>query len=126
LANHSKGWIYVESDTHDFDLNFERMSNAPTKKGIAFLEATLFLAYEAQREATHVETGSLKSSTKKDSETRRHVWEGTITAGGASTGVNNPVNYAIYEKARGGAHDFQNVLDGYDAHWIVAVREAMD
>jgi hypothetical protein len=125
LAKHAAGWIYIEGDYSEVDREFKMLHNAPSPKGVKALETVLFLAYEAQKQNTHVLTGSLKSSTKRESEKRFREWEGTITAGGASKGINNPVDYAIYEKARGGPHDFQLVLDGFDFAWTVAVKEGM-
>ena len=55
---------------------------------------------------TYIPTGSLLSSFT----TRREVlsgfeWQGEFSVGGPSSGPNNPVDYAIYEWARGGEHD---------------------
>lgn len=73
---------------------------------ISALEKELSSAYLDTQAAAHVLTGSLKASGRTSSDYHGNMWEGSITYGGPSTGVNNPVTYAIYEMARGGEHDF--------------------
>ncbi len=129
--------IRIESDWTAIDAELDRLSELPTEKGKKILQGVLDLAFMTTQEAVHVETGSLKSSGKKEDHTEHalHNWEGTITYGGESPGVNNPVDYAIYEKARGvhwmgpssakGDHDFMRPLDLFDPFWIAAVKGAM-
>lgn len=55
----------------------------------------------------HVITGSLRASGRTSSDVTGGVWYGEITYGGPSSGYpNDPVDYADYERARGGEHDF--------------------
>lgn len=118
--------VQVHGDYKAIDAHFDKLMNAPTPKGIAALDAVLNTGLGMVKIVTHVQTGSLKSSVKAESETvGRHDWEGTITAGGPSEGVNNPVDYAIYEKRRGGDHDFFEPLPGLHPLWIDAVKEGM-
>ena len=118
--------VQIHGDYAAIDAHFDLLSNAPTPKGVAALEAVLNAGLGSVQAATHIDTGSLKSSEKAESErVPPHSWEGTITAGGPSAGVNNPVDYAIYEKRRGGAHDFFEPLDGLRPLWIKAVQEGM-
>lgn len=118
--------IQIHGDYAEIDAHFDKLSKAPTPRGVMALEAVLNTGLGIVKVGTHVLTGSLKASEKADSErTEPHGWEGTITAGGPSTGVNNPVDYAIYEKRRGGAHDFFEPLDGMKPLWVKAVQEGM-
>lgn len=61
---------------------------------------------------THVITESLRASGKMETDYDGRVWSGTIEYGGELTRPPSPgppadpVDYAIYEKARGGDHDF--------------------
>ena len=60
----------------------------------------------------YVPTGSLQASGTTETEMTELFWEGTITYGGSSGGFpNDPVDYAIYEMARGGLHDFFGGLE---------------
>jgi len=75
-------------------------------------ERVLARQYALGQMVTHVITGSLRGSEDIDSEYRRGVWKGRISWGGPSPGnVNNPVDYAVYEAARGGNHDFRAPLE---------------
>lgn len=100
--------IHLESNWVEIDREIDKVASQPTAKTTALLNTVLEIGFAQVDADIHVETGSLKSSLKKTSGKSRakHKWEGTIRAGGPSTGVNNPVDYAIYEKRRGGAHDF--------------------
>lgn len=86
------------------------------------LGEVLNMAFEDTQVKTHVITGSLKASGKMEASTQGNDWSGTITYGGASAGPNNPVDYAIYEMARGGAHDFFGDAPVYEE----LMREAVE
>lgn len=81
-------------------------------KIVAKLEKILAEFYADTQARTHVITGSLKASGIPDSDYDADKWEGSITYGGtlwrgpAPGPPNDPVDYAIYEMARGGDHDF--------------------
>lgn len=86
--------------------DMQRLSKPPLKT-LAALETLLKEAYTATQAATHIITASLKASGKTSSDFDGATWEASLTYGGAAPGaVNDPVDYAIYERARGGAHDF--------------------
>lgn len=71
------------------------------------LERILALQFAAGQAAVHVDTGSLRGSQEIDSDYAAGRWSGQISFGGASPGfANDPVDYAVYEAARGGTHDF--------------------
>lgn len=92
----------------------------PPHKPVGELEAMLATAFAITQAKTHVLTGSLKASGKTNSEFEDDVWTGEISYGGVlwktpSPGPpNNPVDYAIYEMARGGDHDFFAPLVAFD------------
>ena len=90
------------SEMKDF---FEALEKPPVKL-IMRLEKLLASTFGATQAATHIITMSLKLSGKTSSDWDGGHWEGDISYGGESTGINNPVDYAIYEMARGGHHDF--------------------
>lgn len=101
----------------------ERMPDRSTKEK---LDSVLASAFAAAVAATHIETGSLKASAKKRSSVNRmrRRWTGTIQFGGVSKGINNPVDYAIYEKARGGEHNFIAPALAHKAAFRAVVRNA--
>ena len=108
--------------------DLKRLSGPPGFKVVHALEGVLQAAFLETQAATHVITGSLKSSGRTSSDfTDEKVWEGEISYGGslyravAPGPPNDPVDYAIYEMARGGAHDFFAGLPGFDADWVHAI-----
>jgi len=79
----------------------------PPLKTIARLEKELASAFADTQAATHIITHSLKTSGKVSSDFDGNSWDADITYGGEAAGaINDPVDYAIYERARGGEHDF--------------------
>lgn len=91
-----------------------RLGRAPDFVTIGALEGVFAAQYADTQARVHVITGSLKLSGKPTSDYDGRVWEGTITYGGESGGVHNPVTYAIYELARHGTHDFFAGVYGQD------------
>lgn len=91
------------------------------------LEATLHRAFEDTQERVHVVTGSLRGSGKTSSEFDGAGWAGVIEYGGSSSGfVNDPVEYAQYEMARGGDHDFFAGLPLYEEQLLEATATVFD
>lgn len=117
--------IQVHGDYTGIEQEFDRLSKMPSPKAAALLDLVLNSQGVAVRAATHVDTSSLKQSIKDSSDTDIHVWEGTISAGGPSKGINNPVDYAIYEKARGEDHDFFSPLPAFHGLYVTAIREGL-
>lgn len=108
--------------------DLEKLGGPPSFKVTHALEAALKAAFLDTQAATHVITGSLLSSGRTSSDfTDDRVWEGEITYGGSLyRGVtpgppNDPVDYAIYEMARGGIHDFFGGLPAFDPVFEAAV-----
>lgn len=107
----------------------DRLGGPPSFKVTHELEAVLQAAFLETQAATHIITGSLKASGTTSSDfTDDRVWEGEITYGGqlhrsAAPGPpNDPVDYAIYEMARGGLHDFFAGLPAFDPAWERAIE----
>lgn len=84
----------------------------PLHAPVGEMEVLFHAAFEETQAATHIITGSLKASGHTDTDVSENAWTGQIIYGGPLFGVpapgppNDPVDYAIYELARGGAHDF--------------------
>lgn len=130
--------IHLSSDYTEMDRELDRIGNMPDFKTRLALDTVLQLGFKETQAAVHIETGSLKDSGKVDSSTDKleHKWEGEITYGGPSSGPNNPVDYAIYEKARGvggaggpsdlkGDHDFISPLMLMGPMWVAAVKAGL-
>lgn len=126
--------IRLKSNWTQLNHELDRLEKAPAKAKV-YLDAVLTSGFQATQAAVHVETGSLKSSGKKSSSMVGDEWRGEIEYGGVSTGINNPVTYAIYEKARGttwagpssvkGDHNFMAPLDALDSLYVKAILKAM-
>lgn len=127
--------IRIESDWSAVEKELERLERMPDFKTQLALDIVLQLGFVDTQKDVHVDTGSLKESGKVESEASKATqkWEGTIRYGGPSTGVNNPVDYAIYEKRRGiggaggpsdgkGDHDFFSSLPALHKQYIQAIQ----
>ncbi len=100
--------LRIDLDLSDF---YEALNviEGPGPETLAALDVTLQAGYAQTQVAVHVITGSLKASgrTEVEYEPGSEVWQGDIVYGGPSPGsVNNPVEYAEYERARGGSHNY--------------------
>ena len=88
---------------------------APPLKTIGELEKVAGQGFAATQAATHIITGSLKISGKLKTDFDGNTWDMQVTYGGEAHGaVFDPVRYAIYERARGGEHDFMAPLIPYE------------
>lgn len=72
------------------------------------LEAVLITQFQITQRAVHIQTGSLRSSGDVDSRQTRNSWRGSISYGGSSSGIHNPVRYAGHELERGGTHNYMS------------------
>lgn len=86
--------------------DFEVIGGLETAHAAAFADTQARVASPVNQHTDWFPTGSLKASARISTDFDGKVWEGTITYGGPTTGPNNPVDYALYEAARGGVHDF--------------------
>ena len=117
--------IHIESNIDHMIGVVDRLIGLPDFKTTEALDAALDAGFAEVLLATHIDTASLVGSMKKESESGSHSWEGKISAGGSTPGPKNPVNYAIYEKARGGDHDFFEPLEHLDAAYKAAIKIGM-
>lgn len=126
--------IILKSNWKAIEKELARLENAP-QAAAKYLDVVLHGGFAATQAAVHVETGSLKSSGRATTDFDGNTWRGEITYGGISLGVNNPVTYAIYEKARGahwagpssakGDHDFMAPLEKLDSLYLKAILKAL-
>lgn len=98
--------IYIEVEGIDNMIDAIERIETPSWRLTSRLQSAHRLTFLDVQGKTHVITGSLKLSETTSTDYDGRTWEGHITAGGPSPGPNNPVNYAIYEMARGGEHNF--------------------
>lgn len=116
--------IKLKSNWKSIEKELDRLEKAPDRAAI-YLDVVLYKGFAATQGMVHIETGSLKSSGKANTEFDGDTWKGKIEYGGLSLGVNNPVTYAIYEKARDGAHDFMLPLKSLDSQYVKAILKAL-
>jgi hypothetical protein len=118
--------IFIQGDYGEIERELERLDNALDGSAERRLDAALETAFTATQQVVHIDTGSLRISGRAESSMRGDEWEGTITYGGVAPGaVNDPVEYAGYERDRGGSHDFLRTLPMYDDLFEAAVRDAL-
>ena len=115
--------VYIHFNLEEVERHLDHLEKAPTAKDKVKLKAILNDQLKLVVDFTHVKTGSLKSSMTAEDKTVRSKWYGTIEAGGPSLGVNNPVDYAIYEYRRGGHHNFMALTKTVEKFYIQAIKE---
>ncbi len=118
--------VTITVNARDAERELGRLAPGPTASDLLRLETVHSAVFGLTQTAVHVITGSLKTSAKISSDFRRNVWTGRIGYGGAAPGaVFNPVKYAEYEWARGGAHDFlaPALADDTDRAYLNAVLD---
>lgn len=104
--------IQIKSHWEKIDAELNRLENIlyPGSPMLVALNSILSQMLATAKAETHVVTGSLKNSGRKDSDYDENTWRGKIIFGGPSPGFpNDPVTYAKIEKNRGGpgsSHDF--------------------
>lgn len=115
-------WTITAPDdaVDDWIADLKEWEGPPHKATVKF-EALLQAAYVDTQARTHILTGSLKATGRAESDFDGEVWTGTIEYGGAlwrppmgPGPAKDPVDYAIYEMARGGEHDFFSGLPGFE------------
>jgi hypothetical protein len=111
---------WTEDGLGDLIREIRQFAGVPTFRVIRGLELVLRSAFVDTQAKTHVISGSLKASGHSASEYENDEWSGAIGYGGppvsvpvpasgyspSATAPKDPVDYAIYEMARGGHHDF--------------------
>lgn len=99
---------------------------------IGAMEAALRTMYADTLVRTHVITGSLKATGRTVTDFDGNKWTGSIVYGGRVRRTPSPgppnkrVDYAIYEMARGGTHDFFGGLPAYDLLFEKAFNSHFD
>lgn len=116
--------ITIRSNWSAIERELDRLDRAPERAKF-YLDRVLDTGFKATQGAVHVITMSLKLSGKKSSEMHGDTWVGKISYGGVSLGINNPVTYAIYEKARDGDHDFFSPLKALDSMYVKAILKVL-
>lgn len=113
--------VRFTADDSQLQAEFDRLTDMGP--AITRLEQVLSLQYQAGQVAVHVDTGSLRASEEIDSDYAGGRWAGQVSFGGPSPGFpNDPVVYAVYEAARGGAHDFTIPITRLSPRYRAAVR----
>lgn len=112
----------MKVDDREMQAELDRLVRMPTPRMRGLLDGELRAVYEKTNVFTHVETGSLKRSERIEhpASVALHNWEGALHFGGPSEP--KEVDYAIYERARGGAHDFLMPAILSEPEWVVAIR----
>lgn len=115
---------HLEVDDHEAQMELDRLIAMPTGKMSALLNGELAVTYAKTNAFTHRETGSLAASEKiVKGAPEPHQWEGALHFGGPS--APKDVDYAIYERARGGMHDFlQPAIDSVP-DWVAAIKTGL-
>lgn len=119
--------IKILADYRELDRELDRIERQPDGRMTRLMNAALAVGFDVTQANVHVQTGSLKSSGTQDHDVDRALkhWEGEIQYGGPSGGVNNPVDYAIYEQRRGGAHDFMAGLELLKPLFVTAMKTGL-
>ena len=119
--------IWIHGDYDELEAELDRLGNEPTLVTRANLDAVLAVGTALAKASTHVLSGALKASIGSDSDyvVATKTWKGDIYWGGPLPGPSEPVDYAYYERRRGGDHDFVDVLKVLDRRWIAAIKKGL-
>jgi hypothetical protein len=118
--------IETSVDWSDVKEELHRLESMPNFRARSTLDAILLEQFVMTQKDTHVITGSLLSSGKQSSSVKGKTWYGEISYGGASAGVNGAVSYAIYERQRGGTHDFFRSTKTAAPKWVKALLAVLE
>jgi hypothetical protein len=118
--------IRVETELDDMYYEVDRLSRGPAYSDLLDFEIVLQDQFQASQRAVHVQTRSLKMSGKSSFNSTKDKWEGEITYGGPSGGIFDPVDYAEYERERGGLHDFLAPVERLSREYIAAMRKFLE
>lgn len=115
--------IHLDRYVAGIDAEVNRLADGPSPSDLLAFEIVLEDQFRATQAAVHVITRSLKGSGKSHFKMDGNSWEGEITYGGSTYGINNPVDYAEYERERGGYHDFMAPVEKLSQGYIEAMAE---
>lgn len=112
----------IKSDWSEIERELKRLKRIPNGTAKQKLDRVLEFGLNETQKFVHIDTGSLIVSGDTQSTMMLGIYSGTISYGGESMGLNNPVDYAIYELDRGGSHDF--MASTFELHplWVQAIR----
>lgn len=115
----------IKSDWGAVIRELNRIKSIPNVTDKQKLDEVLEFGLFWTQKDVHIETGSLLASGATDSVMLLGRYSGTISYGGFSEGINNPVDYAVYELDRGGPHDF--MIGTFNLHelWVDAIKEIL-
>jgi len=106
----ARNTLHIHADLDDF-YDALRVLSGPGPETVAALDGVLAKGFAETQARVHVITESLKRSGRPKSTHDDDSWDGAIIYGGPSPGsVNDPVEYAEYERQRGGTHDYLSNL----------------
>lgn len=114
----------IEIHSRLVEKELERLEDGPGIRDLLRFEGVLASQYSATQAKVHIDTTSLKNSGRQKSTMNRatDVWEGIITYGGPSRPIPE-VDYAQYEQARGGSHDFMQPAVKLGSRYEKAILE---
>lgn len=126
-----------ETGLDDMIREVTRLTRAPSFRVIRGIERVHNAAFMETQALTHVISGSLKASGTSYTRFENDEWMGTIEYGGAlvrppvplegltpsQAAPKDPVDYAIYEMARGGEHNFFSTLPAFHPLYEQAILE---
>lgn len=125
------GKVEITIDTRQVDKSLDRLLTRFAPELFLKWEARLARAFLECEAKIHIETGSLKSTARPESEGDDIQWHGQVHVGGAAPGqLRDPAYYGVYELARGARHFFlepayqimgpneivQDIIDGFRGH----------
>jgi len=106
----ARNTLRIQADLDDF-YDALRVLSGPGPETVAALDGVLSKGLAETQARVHVITSSLKRSGRTETTRDDDSWDGSIVYGGPSPGsVNDPVEYAEYERQRGGTHDYLSNL----------------
>lgn len=119
--------IYIYGDYSELDAELDRLENEPSLATRMDLGRVLSTGEALAKASTHVLSGALKASIGSTDTyfTAAKKWQGDIYWGGPLPGPSAPVDYAWYERRRGGDHDFTEVLKILNSQWIAAIKKGL-
>lgn len=116
--------IEIESDWSDVNRELDRLERLPNGAAITLLDALLGASFSAVEANVHILTGRLKGTGTVHSWTLGPLWEGRIHYGTPGFfdvhhhHYGPEVMYAIFEKRRGGTHDFFNPAKAMESAFV--------
>lgn len=114
--------ITIVSDYSDADHELDRLINMPTFAMAGYLDSALDISFQDSRAKVHIDTGKLKRSGKKRIRDSRFGWSGQFSFLQRNK---KGTPYGVYERARGGAHDFLGGASGYTKLFVAAMVEGL-